>query len=139
MQTQCALQNAQQFSLALTQVASMNSVSGDLFHRGQEFQYFQIALNKILTYYNLITFGEDAEGVKSSFNELLMTKTIKFQEPTDDDWAYSYLETVNIGLEKKGLVALITKGHYDIIVCKADKKDEITNLFQKIQWDFIQP
>jgi len=105
----------------------------------EEFQYFQIALNKILTYYNLITFGEDAEGVKSSFNELLMTKTIKFQEPTDDDWAYSYLETVNIGLEKKGLVALITKGHYDIIVCKADKKDEITNLFQKIQWDFIQP
>jgi len=105
----------------------------------EEFPYFQIALNKILTYYNLITFGEDAEAVKSSFDELLMTKNIDFQEPTDDDWAYSYLETVNVELEKKGLVALITKGHYDIIVCKSDKKDEITNLFQKIKWDFIQP
>ena len=105
----------------------------------EEFPYFQIALKKILTYYNLITFGEDAEAVKSSFDELLMTKNIDFQEPTDDDWAYSYLETVNVELEKKGLVALITKGHYDIIVCKSDKEDEITNLFQKIKWDFIQP
>ena len=105
----------------------------------EEFQYFQIALKEILTHFSLISYGEDAEGVNSSFNELLMTKAIEFKYPSDDDWAYSYLETVNIELEKQGLIALITKGHYDIIVCEFDKKDEITNLFQKIQWDFIQP
>ena len=105
----------------------------------EEFHYFQIALMKILTYYNLITYGEDAEGVKSSFNELLITKNIDFQDPSDDDWAYSYLEMVNTTLEKNGLIALITKGHYDIIVCKIDKKDDITNLFKKMEWDFVQP
>ena len=94
---------------------------------------------KILTYYNLITYGEDAESVKSSFNELLITKNIDFQDPNDDDWVYSYLETVNTTLEKNGLIALITKGHYDIIVCKVDKKDDITNLFKKMEWDFVQP
>ncbi len=104
-----------------------------------EFPYFQIALNKILEYYSLIAYGDDAEGVKSSFNELLVTKNINFKEPKDDDWAYSYLKTVNADLEKKGLVALVTKGHYDIIVCKIDKKEQLTNLFKKIKWDFIQP
>jgi hypothetical protein len=104
-----------------------------------EFPYFQIALSKILDYYSLIAYGDDAEGVKSSFNELLVTKNINFQEPKDDDWAYSYLKTVNADLEKKGLVALVTKGHYDIIVCKIDKEEQLTNLFKKIKWDFIKP
>jgi len=104
-----------------------------------EFPYFQIALSKILDYYSLITYGDDAEGVKSSFNELLITENINLQEPKDDDWAYSYLETVNTELEKKGLVALVTKGHYDIIVCQLDKKDKLTDLFKKIKWDFVKP
>ena len=104
-----------------------------------EFPYFQLALSKILKHYSLVTYGDDAESVKSSFNELLITKDINFQEPKDDDWAYSYLETVNSDLEKKGLVALITKGYYNIIVCKIDKKEEITELFKKLKWDFIQP
>ncbi|QCX38498.1 hypothetical protein FF125_08665 [Aureibaculum algae] len=104
-----------------------------------EFPYFQLALSKILSHYELITYGDDAEGVKSSFNELLITKNINFQDPKDDDWAYSYLETVNADLAPKGLVALVTKGYYNIIVCKLEKKDEITELFKKIEWDFIQP
>ena len=104
-----------------------------------EFPYFQLALSKILGHFNLITYGDDAESVQSSFNELLITKNIEFQDPKDDDWAYSYLETVNTELAPKGLVALVTKGYYDIIVCKAEKKDEITELFKKIEWDFIQP
>lgn len=104
-----------------------------------EFPYFQIALSKILDYYSLLTYGDDAEGVQSSFNDLLITKDIQLQDPTDDDWAYSYLETVNIELAKKGLVALVTKGHYDIIVCKIDRQDKIIDLFNKIKWDFVKP
>ncbi len=104
-----------------------------------EFPYFQLALSKILSHYDLITYGDDADSVKSSFNELLITKNINFQDPKDDDWAYSYLETVNTELAPKGLVALVTKGYYNIIVCKLEKKEEITNLFKKIEWDFIQP
>ena len=104
-----------------------------------EFPYFQIALSKILEYYSLIAYGDDAEGVKSSFDELLITKNIQFQDPSDDDWAYSYLETVNTELAKKGLVALVTKGHYDIIVCKMDRKDKLIYLFNKIKWDFVKP
>ncbi len=104
-----------------------------------EFPYFQLALSKILSYYSLITYGDDAESIKSSFNELLITKNISFQDPEDDDWAYSYLETLNNELVKKGLVALVTKGYYNIIVCKLDEKEELTKLFKKIDWEFIQP
>lgn len=104
-----------------------------------EFPYFQIALNKILEYYSLIGYGDDAEGVKSSFDELLITKNIRLEDPKEDDWAYSYLETINAELAKKGLVALVTKGHYDIIVCKIDRKDKLIDLFNKIKWDFVKP
>ena len=104
-----------------------------------EFPYFQLALSKILDYYSLIGYGDDAYAVKSSFNELMITKNININDPKDDDWAYSYLESVNDQLSEKGLVALVTKGYYDIIVCKKEKKDEITSLFKKIKWDFIEP
>ncbi|MCK0131121.1 hypothetical protein MWU59_06340 [Flavobacteriaceae bacterium F08102] len=105
----------------------------------KEFPYFQLALSKILDHFKLITYGDDAESVKNSFNELLITQNIKFSDPKDDDWAYSYLESVNKDLSNKGLVALVTKGHYNIIVCKIEKQEEITALFKKINWDFIQP
>jgi hypothetical protein len=104
-----------------------------------EFSYFQLVLGKILDHYSLLTYGDDADSVKSSFSELLITENIIFQDPKDDDWAYSYLKKVNTNLEKKGLIALITKGHYDIIVCKIDRENILTNLFKKIGWDFIQP
>ncbi|MCK0131120.1 hypothetical protein MWU59_06335 [Flavobacteriaceae bacterium F08102] len=105
----------------------------------KEFPYFQLALSKILEYFKLITYGDDAEGVKSSFNELKITQNLKFQDPTDDDWAYSYLTRVNTELNKKGLVALVTKGYYNIIVCKLEQKQTLTDLFKKLEWDFIQP
>jgi len=104
-----------------------------------EFPYFQLVLKKILDHYDLITYGDDAESVKSSFNELLITKRVSLQDPDDDDWAYSYLKKVNAELEKKGLVALVTKGHYDIIVCKVGQKEKITALFKKLQWILIEP
>ena len=104
-----------------------------------EFSYFQLVLGKILDHFSLLTYGDDADSVKSSFSELLITKNIIFQDPKDDDWAYSYLKKVNTHLENKGLVALITKGHYDIIVCKIDRQNILTKLFKRIGWDFIQP
>lgn len=104
-----------------------------------EFPYFQLALNKILEYFHLMTYGDDAESVAVSFNELLITKEFKFSSPKDDDWAYSYIESVNSELEKKGLVALVTKGYYNIIVCDIDNKDKITDLFEKFQWELVKP
>ncbi len=104
-----------------------------------EYPYFQLALNKILDYFQLMTYGDDAESVASSFNELLITKDFKFSNPKDDDWAYSYLETVNTELEKKGLVALVTKGYYNIIVCDIENRDQLTSLFEKLQWELVKP
>ena len=104
-----------------------------------EFPYFQLALSKILDHYDLIGYGDDADGVKSTFSELLITENMLFQNPGDEDWAFSYLETANSVLEKKGLVALITKGYYNIVVCKIDQKEALTDLFKKIEWEFIQP
>ena len=104
-----------------------------------EFPYFQLALNKILDHYGLLTYGDDAMAVKSSFNSLLITKDFKFESPKDDDWAYSYLKLVNENLAKKGLVALVTKGYYDIIVCKIEQKDKITDLFNKLKWELVTP
>jgi hypothetical protein len=104
-----------------------------------EFPYFQLAFNKILDYFNLMSYGDDAESVASSFNELLLTKDLKFSDPKDDDWAYSYIETVNGELAKKGLVALVTKGYYQIVVCEIKDKDRITNLFEKFKWELVKP
>lgn len=104
-----------------------------------EYPYFQLALNKILEYFHLMTYGDDAESVASSFNELLITKDFKFSEPKNDDWAYSYLESVNSELEKEGLVALVTKGYYNIIVCDINHKDQLTELFEKFKWELVQP
>lgn len=104
-----------------------------------EYPYFQLALNKILEYFQLMTYGDDAESVASSFNELLITKDFKFTEPKDDDWAYSYIESINTELEKKGLVALVTKGYYNIVVCDIDNKDKLTTLFEKFKWELVQP
>ncbi len=104
-----------------------------------EYPYFQLALNKILEYFELMTYGDDAESVATSFSELLITKDFELSDPKDDDWAYSYIETVNIELEKKGLVALVTKGYYNIVVCNIESKDKLTSLFEKFKWELIQP
>jgi len=104
-----------------------------------EYPYFQLALNKILDYFELMTYGDDAESVATSFNELLITKDFKFSSPKDDDWAYSYIESVNTELEKKGLVALVTKGYYNIVVCDLKNKDKLTTLFEKFKWELVQP
>ena len=104
-----------------------------------EYPYFQLALNKILEYFELMTYGDDAQSVASSFSELLITKDFELSIPKEDDWAYSYIETVNIELEKKGLVALVTKGYYNIVVCNIESKDKLTNLFEKFKWELIQP
>lgn len=104
-----------------------------------EYPYFQLALNKILEYFQLMTYGDDAESVATSFNELLITKEFKFSSPHEDDWAYSYIESVNSELEKKGLVALVTKGYYNIIVCDIANKQKLTDLFERFQWELVQP
>ena len=104
-----------------------------------EYPYFQLAFNKILDYYGLMSYGDDAESVKLSFNKLLLTKDIDFSDPKDDDWAYSYIETVNNSLKEKGLVALVTKGYYQIVVCELKDKDKLTELFEKFNWELVQP
>jgi hypothetical protein len=86
-----------------------------------------------------MTYGDDAESVALSFNELLITKDFKFTSPKDDDWAYSYIESVNTELEKKGLVALVTKGYYNIVVCDLENKEKLTSLFEKFKWELVQP
>ena len=104
-----------------------------------EYPYFQLALNKILEHFQLMTYGDDAESVANSFNELLITKDFSLSSPADDDWAYSYLESVNGELEKQGLVALVTKGYYNIVVCDIENKEKLTGLFEKFQWELVQP
>ena len=104
-----------------------------------EYPYFQLAFNKILDYFKLMSYGDDAESVASGFNELLITRNFKFSDPKDDDWAYSYLETVNGELAEKGLVALVTKGYYQIVVCEIKNKEKLTDLFQKFKWELVQP
>ena len=106
-----------------------------------EFPYFQLALNKILEYFQLMTYGDDAESVASSFDDLLITRNreVELSAPKDDDWAYSYLESVNSQLAQKGLVALVTKGYYNIVVCEVENKEKLTGLFEKFQWELVQP
>ena len=86
-----------------------------------------------------MTYGDDAESVASSFNNLLITREFELTEPRDDDWAYSYLETINQDLAQQGLVALVTKGYYNIVVCDLESKQKLTDLFEKFKWELVQP
>jgi hypothetical protein len=86
-----------------------------------------------------MTYGDDAESVAHCFNELLITRDFEFSGPKDDDWAYSYLESINSELAQQGLVALVTKGYYNIVVCEIQNKDRLTGLFEKFQWELVQP
>ena len=104
-----------------------------------ELAYFQLALNKILEYFQLMTYGDDADSVANSFNELLMTRDMELSDPKEDDWAYSYLESANGELAQEGLVALVTKGYYNIVVCDIQNKEKLTSLFEKFQWELVQP
>lgn len=104
-----------------------------------EFPYFQIALNKILDYYDLISYADDVSTVKPSFKDLLITEKLNFKDPDEEDWAYSYLKKVNAELAKKGMIALVTKGYYDIIVCKTKDRAKLTSLFNKIKWELVTP
>ncbi len=104
-----------------------------------EFPYFQIALNKILDYYDLISYADDVSTVRDSFKDLLITQKINFEGPGEEDWAYSYLKKINDELAKKGLVALVTKGYYDIIVCKIDNQNRLIDLFSKVKWELVTP
>ena len=104
-----------------------------------ELAYVQKAFSLILSYYDLMAYSDDAISTKKSLEKLLYTKKLNFGTPRSGDWTNSYLKSANNSLAKKGLIALISNGYYDFIVCEANKKDTLTTLFDKLHWKFVNP
>ena len=81
--------------------------------------------------------GEDGNNAKNALMNLNVLEGIKPLAPTTDEYTYDYLARVSSRLKKKGLVILIYNNHYDFTVCKIEDKDKIIDLFDKLNWEFI--
>jgi hypothetical protein len=104
---------------------------------GDEYLYFQWASIQILTYINLMAYGEDGNNAKNAITNLKVLHGIKPPTPRTNEFTYDYLSRVSAGLKKKGLIILIYNNHYDFTVCKIEDKDKIIDLFEKLRWEFI--
>jgi hypothetical protein len=101
--------------------------------------YFQSAFSLILSYYNLMKYSDDAKSTKKALKKLLYTEKENFRPVYVNDWTKTYLKSANKVLSVKGLTILMANGKYNFFVCKENKKDEITSLFRKIDWEFSSP
>jgi len=105
-----------------------------------ETPYFHRAINLILTHYRLMGYGEDAKKTKKSLGKLRYTQKMNFRPVGKSDWTNSYLQAVNKAIQSKGLIALIAaNGQYEYFICEMDKKEELLELFKKMDWEFIIP
>ncbi len=104
---------------------------------GDEYLYFQWASIQILTYLNLMAYGEDGSDAKNAINNLKCLQGLKPPTPSAHEYTYDYLSRVSSRIKNKGLVILIYNNHYDFTVCKFEDKEKVIGLFEKLHWEFI--
>ena len=104
---------------------------------GDEYLYSQWATIQILTYINLMAYGEDGRAAVNAVSSLRSLHGYKPPSPITDEYTYDYLIRVSHKIKSKGLVILIYNNHYDFTVSKIEDKDKIIGLFEKLRWEFI--
>jgi len=104
---------------------------------GDEYLYFQWASIQILTYLNLMAYGEDGENARDAITNLKCLQGINPPSSGINEFTYNYLTKVSSRIKNKGLVILIYNNHYDFTVCKIEDKEKVIGLFEKLNWEFI--
>jgi hypothetical protein len=104
---------------------------------GDEYLYFQWASIQILTYLNLMAYGENGENAKDAITSLKCLQGVNPPSIGINEFTYDYLTKVSSRIKNKGLVILIYNNHYDFTVCKIEDKEKVIGLFEKLNWEFI--
>lgn len=104
---------------------------------GDEYLYFQWASIQILSYLNLMAYGEDGSDAKNALMNLKCLEGINPPRSSTNEYTYDYLTRVSSLIKKKGLVILIYNNNYDFTVCKIEDKEKVIGLFEKLHWEFI--
>jgi hypothetical protein len=104
---------------------------------GDEYLYFQWASIQILTYLNLMAYGENGENAKDAITSLKCLQGVNPPSIGINEFTYDYLTKVSSQIKNKGLVILIYNNHYDFTVCKIEDKEKVIGLFEKLNWEFI--
>jgi hypothetical protein len=104
---------------------------------GDEYLYFQWATIQILTYLNLMAYGENGENAKDAITSLKCLQGVNPPSIGINEFTYDYLTKVSSQIKNKGLVILIYNNHYDFTVCKIEDKEKVIGLFEKLNWEFI--
>lgn len=104
---------------------------------GDEYLYFQWASIQILTYLNLMAYGENGESAKDAITSLKCLQGVNPPSIGINEFTYDYLTKVSSRIKNKGLVILIYNNHYDFTVCKIEDKEKVIGLFEKLNWEFI--
>ncbi|MCK0131119.1 hypothetical protein MWU59_06330 [Flavobacteriaceae bacterium F08102] len=103
----------------------------------EEVPYYQETIGRLLTYYGLMGYSEDAKSTKSDLKKLKYTHKMAFRPVRSNDWTSAYLNSVNEQIKRKGLSVQLAGFHY--FVCLSDKKDDLVSLFSKLEMEFETP
>lgn len=104
---------------------------------GDEVLYFQWAITHVLSYIDLMKYGEDGIDAQKSIGDLILLNGKKFPKSNSNEYTYNYLTKVSAQLKNKGLGLLIYNNHYDFTVCKIEDKERLIELLGKLKWEFI--
>lgn len=105
-----------------------------------ELDYFKVAFHRILMYHGLMGYGEDAKTTRLSLKKVKYISKYRLPQPTSRDYTNSYLQKLSSAVNPKGLSVLITEGsNFEFMVCQADKKEKLVDLFKKMRWSFVSP
>ena len=120
-------------------VLEPNPYLSDWTTADDELEYFKSSMHRILMYHGLMGYGEDAKNTRKSLKKIKYIAKYTFPSPTSRDYTNSYLDKMAYAVDKKGLSVLITSGNYEFMVCETDKREELIDLFNKMNWEFVKP
>ncbi|NNC70409.1 MAG: hypothetical protein HKN90_06270 [Flavobacteriaceae bacterium] len=120
-------------------VLEPNPYLSDWTQSDNELDYFKSAMHRILMYHGLMGYGEDAKNTMKSLKKMKYISKYTFPNPTSRDYTNSYLDKMAFAVKKKGLSVLITNGAYEFMICEKVKKDQLIELFYRMNWEFVKP
>jgi len=103
----------------------------------EEVPYYQQTIGKLLTYYGLMGYSEDAKSTKADLRKVKFTQKMAFRPVRSNDWTSAYLNSANEQVKRKSLSIQIFGFHY--FVCKSNRKDDLVSLFAKLEMMFETP
>ncbi len=105
-----------------------------------DLEYLRFVLNRVLTFYNCKSYGDDTDGIGAALYQIKQTRNIPLPKYRDDENAVQYLRRLNkTVLLKHHKVTLIEKDFLSIYVCDKSNLLRLRNLASKVKLELIEP